>query len=240
MLTLENINYKIDNKEIIKNINYTFEEGKIYILTGPNGGGKTSLGKAIVGLYPTDNGKITFNNVDITHTSISDRAKMGISYAFQIPINFKGLAVKDILSLSCKSEDPKILNSLLSKVGLCGKEYLERELDGRLSGGEIKRIEIASVLAKRNTIFYIFDEPEAGIDLWSFKELVSIFKELKKENKTIIIVSHQEKILELSDYILVINKGTIEKSGPSKDILPTLISNEKENNCEGCLKKELS
>ena len=240
MLILDNINYKIDSKEIIKNINYTFEEGKIYILTGPNGGGKTSLGKAIVGLYPTDNGKITFNNVDITHTSISDRAKMGISYAFQIPINFKGLAVKDILSLSCKSEDPKILNSLLSKVGLCGKEYLERELDGRLSGGEIKRIEIASVLAKKDTNFYIFDEPEAGIDLWSFKELISIFKELKKENKTIIIVSHQEKILELSDYILVINKGTIEKSGPSKDILPTLISNEKENNCEGCLKKELS
>jgi len=240
MLILDNINYKIDNKEIIKDINYTFEEGKIYILTGPNGGGKTSLGKAIVGLYPTDNGKIIFNNVDITHTSISDRAKMGFSYAFQTPINFKGLAVKDILSLSCKSKDTKILNSLLSKVGLCGKEYLERELDGRLSGGEIKRIEIASVLAKRNTIFYIFDEPEAGIDLWSFKELVSIFKELKKENKTIIIVSHQEKILELSDYILVINKGTIERSGPSKKILTTLVPNEKENNCEGCLKKELS
>jgi len=240
MLTLDNINYKIDSKEIIKNINYTFEEGKIYLLTGPNGGGKTSLGKVIVGLNPTDTGKITFNELDITHSSISDRAKMGISYAFQIPINFKGLSVKDILSLSCKSDDVKVLNDLLSKVGLCGKEYLNRELDSRLSGGEIKRIEIASVLAKKNTKLYIFDEPEAGIDLWSFKELISIFKKLKKENKTIIIVSHQEKILELSDYILVINKGTIEKSGPSKEILKTLVSNGKENNCTGCLKKELS
>ena len=237
MLTLENINYKIDNKEIIKNINYTFEEGKIYLLTGPNGGGKTSLGKVMVGLFPTDTGKITFNDVNITHTSISDRAKMGISYAFQIPINFKGLSVKDILSLSCNSDDPKILNALLAKVGLCGREYLDRELDGRLSGGEIKRIEIASVLAKKNTKLYIFDEPEAGIDLWSFKELISIFKKLKKENKTIIIVSHQEKILELSDYILVINKGTIEKSGPSKEILKTLVSNGKENNCKKNIRK---
>ncbi len=239
MLTLKDINYSIDGKNIIKDINYNFLKGRIYLLTGPNGGGKTSLGKIITGLYPTDTGSIEFNKKNITNLSISDRAKLGISYGFQSPIYFKGLSVKDILTLSSKDENEEHLNNLLAKVGLCGKEYLDRELDDRLSGGEVKRIEIASVLAKKKTKLYIFDEPEAGIDLWSFKELISIFKKLKDEKKTIIIVSHQEKILELSDYILVINQGTIEKSGPTKDILPSLISKDKENNCEGCIKKEI-
>lgn len=239
MLSLKNINYSIDDKNIIKDVNYKFLKGQIYLLTGPNGGGKTSLGKIITGLYPTDTGKIEFNNKDITKLSISDRAQLGISYSFQSPIYFKGLSVRDILTLSSKESDEESLNNLLAKVGLCGKEYLDRELDDRLSGGEIKRIEIASVLAKKKTKLYIFDEPEAGIDLWSFKELISIFKKLKKEKKTVIIISHQEKILELSDYILVIKNGTIHKAGPTNEIFPTLISKDKENNCEGCLKKEI-
>eukprot|EP01156_Anaeramoeba_ignava_P018273 Anaeramoba_ignava/a91244_16.p1 GENE.a91244_16~~a91244_16.p1 ORF type:complete len:241 (+),score=22.82 a91244_16:20-742(+) len=239
MLKLENINYRVDGKDIIKDINYTFEKGNIYILTGPNGGGKTSLGKIITGLYPTDTGKITFRDEDITNLSISERAKRGISYGFQNPIYFKGLTVRDILSLSSSSNDDSTLSNLLSKVGLCGLDYLDRDLDDRLSGGEIKRIEIASVLAKEKTNLFIFDEPEAGIDLWSFKELLSIFRTLKKEKKTLIIVSHQEKILELSDYILVIKKGKIKKSGKTEDILPTLITKEKDNDCEGCLKKEV-
>lgn len=239
MLTLKDINYNIDGKNIIKDINYKFLKGRIYLLTGPNGGGKTSLGKIITGLYPTDTGSIEFNHKNITNLSISERAKLGISYGFQSPIYFKGLSVRDILTLSSKEKDEEQLNNLLAKVGLCGKEYLDRELDDRLSGGEIKRIEIASVLAKKRTKLYIFDEPEAGIDLWSFKELISIFKKLKEEKKTIIIVSHQEKILELSDYILVINRGTIERSGATNDILTSLISKEKDNNCEGCIKKEI-
>ena len=239
MLNLKNINYSIDGKDIIKDVDYKFLKSQIYLLTGPNGGGKTSLGKIITGLYPSNTGKIVFNHKDITNLSISDRAKLGISYSFQSPIYFKGLTVRDVLTLSSKESDEEYLNNLLAKVGLCGKEYLDRELDDRLSGGEIKRIEIASVLAKKKTKLYIFDEPEAGIDLWSFKELISIFKKLKEEKKTVIIISHQEKILELSDYILIINNGTIYKSGPTKEIFPTLISKDKENSCEGCLKKEI-
>ena len=239
MLNLKNINYEIDGKSIIKDINYSFEKGNIYLLTGPNGGGKTSLGKIITGLYPTDTGKITFRGKDITNLSISERAQRGISYGFQSPIYFKGLTVRDILTLSSGNSDYKSLSSLLAQVGLCALDYLDRDLDDRLSGGEIKRIEIASVLAKKDTQLFIFDEPEAGIDLWSFKELLAIFEKLKSQKKTIIIVSHQEKILELSDYILVINKGQIQRTGRTEDILPTLIAKDKDYNCDGCVKKEV-
>lgn len=239
MLTLENINYKIGDKDIVRDINFSFKKGKVYILTGPNGGGKTSLGKIISGLYPTDSGKILFNNKDISKLGISERSKLGISYGFQSPVYFKGLSVRDILSLASKKHDEIYLNNLLSKVGLCAKEYLDRELNQNLSGGEIKRIEIASVLARENTKIYIFDEPEAGIDLWSFKELINIFEELRNRKIIIIIISHQQKILELSDYIIVMNKSKIVKYGSKEEILPTLIEKEKENNCKGCLKKEL-
>lgn len=239
MLELKNNSYSIDNKKIIDDISYTFEKGNIYILTGPNGGGKTSLGKIITGLYPTNTGSINYRGKDISNLSISERANLGISYGFQSPIYFKGLTVKDLLTLSSKEVDETVLSHTLAKVGLCGKNYLSREIDDRLSGGEIKRIEIASVLAKKNTELFIFDEPEAGIDLWSFKELISIFKKLKTEKKTLIIISHQEKILELSDYILIINNGKIEKSGTTNEIFPTLASKSDDIGCEGCEKKEL-
>jgi Fe-S cluster assembly ATP-binding protein len=240
MLQLKNTSYSVDDTKIINDISYNFEEGKIYILTGPNGGGKTSLGKIITGLYPTETGSITYENQDITDLSISEKANLGISYGFQSPIFFKGLSVRDLLQLSSKSNDEIELSHLLSKVGLCGRNYLDREVDDRLSGGEIKRIEIASVLAKKNTKLFIFDEPEAGIDLWSFKELIAIFKTLKKEKKTLIIISHQEKILELSDYILIISNGKITKSGPTSEIFGTLsISHVDKYNCEGCEKKVL-
>lgn len=239
MLNLNNVSYSIGEKDILKNININFEEGNIYILTGPNGGGKTSLGKAIVGLYEIDKGTILYKGEDITKKKISDRSNLGISYGFQAPIHFKGLSVKDILKLSSKRDDFEYLSTLLSRVGLCAKEYLDRDLDENLSGGEIKRIEIASVLAKQNTELFIFDEPEAGIDLWSFKELISIFKELKQQKKTLIIISHQEKILELSDFICVINKGEIERFGKSEDILSSVLKKDKEHDCVGCLKKEV-
>lgn len=240
MLELKNTSYSVSNKKIIDNISYTFEEGNIYILTGPNGGGKTSLGKIITGLYPTETGSISYLNQDITKLSISDKANLGISYGFQSPIYFKGLTVRDLLQLSSKSNNEIELSHFLSQVGLCGKNYLDREVDDRLSGGEIKRIEIASVLAKKNTKLFIFDEPEAGIDLWSFKELITIFKKLKDQKKTLIIISHQEKILELSDYILIISNGKISKSGPTSKIFDTLsISHVDKFNCEGCEKKVL-
>jgi Fe-S cluster assembly ATP-binding protein len=240
MLQLKNTSYSVDGKKIINDISYDFEEGNIYILTGPNGGGKTSLGKIITGLYPTETGSITYMNKDITDLSVSEKANLGISYGFQSPIYFKGLSVKDLLQLSSKSNDEVVLSHLLSQVGLCGRNYLDREVDDRLSGGEIKRIEIASVLAKKDTKLFIFDEPEAGIDLWSFKELIAIFKKLKLEKKTLIIISHQEKILELSDYILIISNGKISKSGPTSEIFDTLsISQVDKYNCEGCEKKVL-
>ncbi len=239
MLSLNNINYNIDGKNILKDININFEKGNIYILTGPNGGGKTSLGKVVAGLYSINEGSIFFKNENISKKSINERANLGIAYGFQTPINFKGLSVKDILTLASKNDDFNYLSNLLSKVGLCAREYLDRDLDERLSGGEIKRIEIASVLSKQSAELFIFDEPEAGIDLWSFKELISIFKKLKNEQKTIIIISHQEKILELSDYICLIEKGQINKFGKTCDILPSLTQKDKEHDCEGCLKKEI-
>jgi Fe-S cluster assembly ATP-binding protein len=241
MLQLKNNSYSIDGKKIIDDVSYEFEQGNIYILTGPNGGGKTSLGKLITGLYRSDDGSIFYGGKDIAALNISERANLGISYGFQSPIYFKGLSVRDLLQLSSKSHDEVELSHILSQVGLCGKNYLDRDIDDRLSGGEIKRIEIASVLAKKDTKLYIFDEPEAGIDLWSFKELISIFKKLKEQKKTLIIISHQEKILELSDYILVISDGRITKSGPTDQIFNTLsISHIDKFNCEGCEKKELN
>lgn len=239
MLNLINSSCIINDKRIVDDINFNFEKGKLYALTGPNGGGKTSLGKMISGLYPISTGSITFEGSDISKLSIDERSNLGIAYSFQIPIYFKGLTVRDLLILAGKSEDESYLCNLLSYVGLCGKDYLSRDVDDRLSGGEIKRIEIATVLAKRNTKLFIFDEPESGIDLWSFKELLNIFEKLKDANKTLIIISHQEKLLSLSDYILVIKDGKIEKHGPSSVVFPQLKKCDKENNCSLCIKQEL-
>lgn len=224
MLELKDLNYitneKVEEKEILKNINLTFEDNKIYAITGPNGSGKSTLAKIIMGIVTPNSGKIIFDGKDITSLDIDKRAKLGISYAFQTPITFKGLKIRDLLDVaSGKQNNFGQICDILSSVGLCAKDYINRPLDASLSGGELKRIEIAMVLC-RNAKLNIFDEPEAGIDLWSFDNLTDIFKSLA--SSTNIIVSHQEKILELSDYIILLKDGQIEKMGSRQEMLPCL------------------
>lgn len=233
MLTLENIAWTIPGGDnVIKDISYTVGAGKLVVVTGPNGGGKTSLAKLIAGISTPSSGKIIFNGDDITNADITDRAKKGIAYAFQQPVKFKGLNVRDLLSLAAgKDLDEGELCDLLGKVGLCAQEYIDRELNSGLSGGEMKRIEIASVLA-RNAELSIFDEPEAGIDLWSFSKLVETFQHLKTEQKgTLLIISHQERILEIADEIVVIAKGVIRQAGSKDEVLPELLRGEHMNMC---------
>lgn len=208
MIRLENLSYKVydedlkQEKVILNDINIEFETGKITVITGHNGSGKSTLIKIIMGILAPTTGKVMYDNTDITDLSVSARANLGLTMAFQQPIKFKGLTVKDLLDVaSSKSNNLSDACTYLSQVGLCAKEYIDRELDGTLSGGELKRIELAMALAKGGDVF-LFDEPEAGIDLWSFDELVNIFKKL--EGKTAIIVSHQNKILEVADNILLL------------------------------------
>lgn len=233
MLTLEHIAWSVPEGEtIIQDISYTIDSGKLVVVTGPNGGGKTSLAKIIAGLERPDSGRILFNGQDITDLDITERARAGIAYAFQQPVRFKGLDVKDLLQLAAGRElDDKELCDLLGKVGLCAQEYVDRELNAGLSGGEMKRIEIASVLA-RGTELSIFDEPEAGIDLWSFARLVETFQQIQKEQKgTLLIISHQERILEIADDIVVVADGKIREAGKKDEILPKLLQNEVEARC---------
>jgi len=211
MLELKNVfvSAKDDDFEIINNVNLTLEEKKIYVVTGPNGGGKTSLAKAIMGIYPVSGGNIYLDGEDITDCSISERAHMGIGYAFQSPPRFKGLQVRDLLSIAACKNDEKMLFSLLADVGLCAQDYIDRELNSSFSGGELKRVEIASILA-RDLRVALFDEPEAGIDLWSFQKLTETFKKLNEaSNTTIVIISHQERILRLADEVILICGGKI-------------------------------
>ncbi len=223
MLELKNLSYIIDEdknqKDILKNVNVNFEDNKTYVITGPNGSGKSTLVKLIMGILMQTEGQIIFNGQDISNLPINQRANLGISYAFQQPITFKGLKVRDLLDLasSAKNSVDKLCD-YLSMVGLCAKDYINRTLDDKLSGGELKRIELAMVLAKAGKL-NIFDEPEAGIDLWSFENLAKIFNSLKGCN---IIVSHQKKILEIADEIILIKDGSIEKQGTIKEILPLL------------------
>ena len=211
MLKLKNITFIDEDKVILNNISYNFEKGKCYCITGPNGSGKSTLCKTIMGINKCK-GNIIFNNKDITKCSINERANLGISYAFQTPVKFRGLNVYDLLSVASKKElTKKEACNILTKVGLCAKDYLEREVNSSLSGGELKRIEIATVLCKEQKLI-LFDEPEAGIDLWSFDNLINIINELKNKNLTIIIVSHQEKILDIADEVLIMNKGTLTKT----------------------------
>ena len=233
MLELQNIKWKVsDGTEIIKNINLEIPSGKLVVITGPNGGGKTSLAKLIAGLEEPTSGNIILDGEDITSLDITERANKGISYAFQQPVRFKGITVRDLLELAAgKKIEEKEICSLLGKVGLCTHDYIDREVNSSLSGGEIKRIEIATVLA-RNTKLTIFDEPEAGIDLWSFNELIDAFVEIKENYAgTLLIISHQERILNIADEIVVIANGVVKNIGKKEEILPTLLEVSNTGDC---------
>ena len=228
MLQLKNITWSIpDGDEIIKGVDLTLDEGKLIVVTGPNGGGKTSLAKLIAGIEAISSGNIIFDGEDITDLDITERAKCGIAFAFQQPVRFKGLTVRDLLELA--SDEPLSHTeacNLLGRVGLCANNYLNRELNASLSGGEIKRIEIASVLARKAKLS-IFDEPEAGIDLWSFSKLVETFEDLRKQQSgTLLVISHQERILSIADQIVVIADGKVRSAGPREEILPSLLRDE--------------
>lgn len=224
MLELQNISYMVDDdKEILRDINLAFDE-KFVAITGPNGSGKSTLAKIIAGILKPTSGKILLDGENITDLNITERAKKGISYAFQQPVKFKGLKVKDLMSIaSGKTLDIAGICDILSQVGLCARDYINRELNGSLSGGELKRIEIAMIKA-RATKLSVFDEPEAGIDLWSFNSLIHVFEDLhEKTDGTILIISHQERILEIADRIIVINDGLVEKSGKGEEVIPELL-----------------
>ena len=228
MLKLENISYIVEedgiNKTILDNVSLTFEDGKTYVITGPNGSGKSTLVKLIMGIDTPTSGNITLNGVSLDNLEINQRANLGISYAFQQPVKFKGLKVRDLLDwASGKKNDFATLCHYLSMVGLCARDYIDRALDDKLSGGELKRIELAMALC-RNAKVNIFDEPEAGIDLWSFENLTNIFKNLKPCIN--IIVSHQKKILQIADEVILIKQGKVEKTGKYKQIAPLIESNQ--------------
>ena len=233
MLTLEHLAWSLpDGTDIVKDISLTAKDGKLIVVTGPNGGGKTSLAKLIAGLHTQTAGKIIFNGQDISALDITERAKLGIAYAFQQPVRFKGLTVQDLLEIAAGhalSEDD--LCDLLGQVGLCADEYIGRELDSGLSGGEKKRVEIASELARHATLC-IFDEPEAGIDLWSFARLVETFQALRATRQsTLLVISHQERILSIADEIIVIADGLVRQAGPRALVLPMLLADESTPRC---------
>ena len=225
MLELCNVSFEVDGKKILNNISLTIEDNRFTVITGPNGGGKSTLAKLIMGIEQPTDGTILFDGEDITAMSIDERAKRKIGYAFQQPPRFKGMSVRKLLSLAHgKDLDEEVCCSYLTDEGLCSKDYLNRDVDASLSGGEVKRIEIASILA-RDLKLSIFDEPEAGIDLWSFAKLVETFQQLQKESRqSIILISHQERIMQLADEIVIIENGQIKTKGSRDEILPTLMS----------------
>ena len=229
MLELKDIVYQVEEnnavKSIIDHLDLTIGDGKFIVITGPNGGGKSTLAKTIMGINHIISGQILFDGEDITEKNITERAKMGISFAFQQPVHFKGIKVIDLLRLATGNKTLSVAKACeyLSKVGLCAKDYINREVNSSLSGGELKRIEIATVLA-RGTKFSIFDEPEAGIDIWSFQSLIQVFENIRETiNGTVLIISHQERILNIADEIVVIENGKVKEHGPKDEILPTLL-----------------
>ena len=226
MLSLEHVCYSVETengiKEILKDVSFTINS-PFTVITGPNGGGKSTIAKIISGIYTPTSGKIYWNNRDITELSVTDRAKLGIGYAFQTPVRFKGITVSDILKIAAGRElSVSEACSYLSNVGLCARDYLDREINNSLSGGELKRIEIATVLA-RKTPLAVFDEPEAGIDLWSFASLIKVFENMRDTvNGSIVIISHQERIMNIADRIIVISDGKVEREGSKEEILTIL------------------
>lgn len=228
MLELRDICYQVDDtegeKEILKHVNLKIEDSFVAI-TGPNGGGKSTLAKMIAGIIKPTSGQILFNGEDITELSITERAKKGISFAFQQPVRFKGLTVHDLINLA-HGEPISLANACkyLSEVGLCAKDYINREVNASLSGGELKRIEIAMIMA-RGTQLSIFDEPEAGIDLWSFNNLIRVFEGMREKiNGSIIIISHQERILNIAEKIIVLANGSVTAQGTKEEVLPELLT----------------
>ncbi len=237
LLELQHISFLADSeqgkgerKEILHDVNLTINE-RFVALTGPNGGGKSTLAKVIAGIYRPSAGKIIFKGEDITDLSVTERAKKGVSFAFQQPVRFKGITVRDLLSIAAgKKLTVSEACHYLSEVGLCAREYVEREVNASLSGGELKRVEIATILA-RGTELSVFDEPEAGIDLWSFNSLIAVFEQMhRKVNGSILIISHQERILNIADKIVVLADGRVSREG-GREILPELLSGARPSTC---------
>ena len=229
MLELKDLSFRVDEvgeeKEIIQNINLTIPDGKLVVITGPNGGGKSTLAKLIAGIKQPTSGKIIYNGTDITEMSITERARLGIGFAFQQPVRFKGIQVFDLIRLATGTRlSVADACEYLSAVGLCAHEYINREVNASLSGGELKRIEIATVLAKKSALS-VFDEPEAGIDLWSFQNLIKVFEGMRADIRggSIVIISHQERILNIADEVIVLKDGQIAAQGAKEEILPGLI-----------------
>ena len=231
MLELKHLTFSVEGegsqKEILKDVSLNVQDGTFLVVTGPNGGGKTTLAKTIMGLNQPTSGQIIWNGEDITNLNITERARRGISYGFQQPPRFKGLRVWDLLSLA--SGNAQLTHAegcqLLTQVGLCAADYIDREVDNSLSGGEVKRIEIATILARKAGLM-IFDEPEAGIDLWSFAKLTETFQAIhQRREHTLIIISHQERIINLADEIVMIGDGKIQKQGPREEIFPEILAN---------------
>ncbi len=240
MLELKAITYQVEDDagqmDILRGVDLKVETNKFVVITGPNGGGKTTLAKIIMGIVQPTGGQMLWNGTDITHMDLAQRAKLGISYGFQQPPRFKGLKVRDVLGIAAGNRNlPRdICCQYLNQVGLCAADYVDRDLDGSLSGGEIKRVEIATILA-RDAGLMMFDEPEAGIDLWSFAKLTETFKEIHdRKNNTIIVISHQERIINLADELVVIGGGKVLRHGPRDEILPSILPESMECNSDVC------
>lgn len=238
MLELKDVRFSVTDekgqlKNIINGINLKIDEGKFVAITGPNGSGKSTLAKLIVGIIKPTSGQILYNGQDITEMSITDRAKLGISFAFQQPVRFKGIKVLDLLRIAAgKQFTISEACEYLSEVGLCARDYINREVDASLSGGELKRIEIATIIA-RGTELSVFDEPEAGIDLWSFNSLIKVFEKMQLENNnSILIISHQERILNIADDIVLLADGLIKAHGNKEEILPMVLGTNSDGICK--------
>ena len=236
MLEVKNLTFKVNEngveRSIVKDISFTVENGEMLVITGPNGGGKSTLAKVLMGIEKADAGQIILDGEDISDYDIDHRAKAGIGFAFQQPPRFKGMTVERLLCLAAGEQLPEqVACRMLSAVGLCAKEYLKREIDGTLSGGEMKRIEIATVLVRSHKLC-IFDEPEAGIDLWSFSMLIQQFERIhEKKDQMLILISHQERIIRMADRIMVIDAGRIKNIGPREEVLPSLLREEPSCTC---------